>query len=226
MRYHEIPFHPRSLSITLRIWSPTLAAILVAVLWLVASVSCSTQSAETFNGTVLNDDAAAYEFRLNDQFGNPVRLGDFRGEIVVLTFMYTNCPDVCPIVTTQLDSIYDSLGDTVTEVEIVAVSVDPERDTVEEARQYLERWDHADDWTFLVGDRELLERIWAAYYLAPVSEAGGPLDALRQLSTEPYPVGHSTPVYLIDREGRRRVVFTQPLDPEKVGHDINLLLAE
>jgi protein SCO1/2 len=133
---------------------------------------------------------------------------------------------VCPIVTTQLDSIYDSLGDTVTEVEIVAVSVDPERDTVEEARQYLERWDHADDWTFLVGDRELLERIWAAYYLAPVSEAGGPLDALRQLSTEPYPVGHSTPVYLIDREGRRRVVFTQPLDPEKVGHDINLLLAE
>ncbi len=200
--------------------------MLVAVVWLMASVGCSTPSDQTFSGTALNDDAAAYEFRLDDQFGNPVSLRDFRGAIVVLTFMYTNCPDVCPIVTTQLDQIYAALDDEADEVDVVAVSVDPERDTVDEARQYLERWDHADDWKFLVGDRELLEPIWAAYYLAPISEAGGPLDALRQLSTESYLVGHSTPVYLIDRDGRRRVVFTQPLDPERVHHDINLLLAE
>ncbi len=193
---------------------------------LLITVGCSTQPVETFDGTELDDDGVAYDFQLDDQFGSPVALRDLRGNVVVLTFMYTNCPDVCSIVTTQLDGIYESLGERAAEVEVVAISVDPERDTIEEAHGFLERWGLTEEWSFLVGDRASLEPIWGAYYLAPVSQGGGPAGALRQLSTEPYFVRHSTPVYLIDRTGHRRIVFTQPLDPDEVSHDIHLLLSE
>ena len=211
---------------------------------LLLAAACSSPAAEEFAGTVLKGADAAFDFRLSDQFGRLTSLQDHRGEVVVLTFMYTNCPDVCPIVTNQLREIYMQLGQQangVDDVAVLAVSVDPERDTVDEARRYLDKWGLVDDWRFLVGSREELAPIWKAYYLKPghvhddstephshddsnLNVAGG--DALDSSSQpQQYLVIHSTPVYLIDRQSRRRVVFTTPLDTEDVAHDIRLLLA-
>jgi protein SCO1/2 len=145
-------------------------------------------------------------------------------------------------VTNQLRDIYLSLdrqADGASDVAVLAVSVDPERDTVEEAHRYLDKWGLADDWRFLVGSREELDPIWKAYFLRPghthddsveahshdgqdPGAGGGALDSLSQ--DQQYLVIHTTPVYLIDRESRRRVVFTIPLDPDAVAHDIRLLL--
>ena len=219
-------------------------ATIAASLLLVAA--CSSPTAEEFAGTVLKNADPAFDFRLSDQFGRLTSLQDHRGEVVVLTFMYTNCRDVCPIVTNQLRDVYlqiaEQADDSADDVVVLAVSLDPERDTVDEARRFLDKWGLADDWRFLVGSREELAPIWKAYYLNPShihedsTEAhshdgpdpnvggGGVLDSLSQ--GQGYLVIHSTPVYLIDRQSRRRVVFTTPLDTEAVAHDIRLLLAD
>ncbi len=209
------------------------------------SAACASPAVEEFAGTALRNanEAPAFDFTLSDQFGRPAGLGDHEGDVVVLTFMYTNCQDVCPIVTNQLRDVYAQLSEqTDTDgVAVLVVSVDPDRDTVDEAWTYLDKWGLVDDWKFLVGGRDELEPIWNAYHLRPghihddstepqsdaaqgLSVGGGSaIDALRR---GPYLVVHSTPVYLIDRQGRQRVVFTTPLDTGDVAHDIRLLLAE
>ena len=206
------------------------------------AAGCSSPTAEEFAGTVLKNADAAFDFRLSDQFGRPTSLRDHRGQVVVLTFMYTNCQDVCPIVTNQLRDVYMQLSqqaDGADDVAVLAVSVDPERDTIDEARRFLDKWRLADDWRFLVGSRDELAPIWKAYYLKPGHvhndtvephshdgpdlSGGGGIDSSSE--GQGYLVVHSTPVYLIDRQSRRRVVFTSPLDTEALAHDIRLLLA-
>jgi len=228
---------------TLRRRRIALNLVAIAAMVLLAA-ACSSPAAQEFAGTVLTNADAAFEFRLSDQFGQPASLQDHRGQVVVLTFMYTNCLDVCPIVTNQLRDVYMQLSqqaDGADDVAVLAVSVDPERDTVEEARRFLDKWGLADDWRFLVGSREELAPIWKAYYLNPghvhdhsteshshdgpdLSGGGGAADSSSE--GQEYLVVHSTPVYLIDRQSRRRVVFTTPLDTEAVAHDIRLLLAD
>ena len=202
-------------------------------------VACGGVSEDSFNGTILKNAEMAPDFTLTNQFGESVGLDRFRGRVVALTFLYTNCPDVCPIVTTQLRETGERLGADGDEVQFVAVSVDPERDTVESAREYLNKWNLLDGWQFLVGDRLALEETWRDYYVSPSVndhdplESGeastavkprGAIDSLSAQILERYLVVHSTPVFLIDESGRRRVVFTPPLKPEEVAQDIRRLL--
>ena len=179
-------------------------------------------------------------FFLQNQFGQPTSLADHHGKVVVLTFLYTSCPDVCPIVTSQLRDTYEILGSSSAQVALVAISVDPLRDTVEAAYAFSQKWEMTDRWDFLVGQEEELSPIWGAYYLQPIANYGlrqesedgadqhsdGAItsSALAHVIDESYPVAHTTPVFLIDREGELRVVFTPPLDIEAVAHDIRLLL--
>ena len=195
-------------------------------------------SEDDFNGTVLSNPDPAPQFELVNQFDHPVSLDDFADRVVVLTFLYTNCPDVCPIVTTQLRDAQDSLGADAEDVAFVAVSTDPERDTVSAAHEYLAKWGLVDRWDYLVGDRERLEPVWKEYFISPVidprdplasgsptPEARGAVDALGSEIMERYLIIHSA-ARLPDRQGRdTRVVFTPPLEPEKLAEDIRILLA-
>lgn len=212
------------------------AALLVAM-FLIACAS-STPEAE-FNGTPLKSGDIAPNFALTNQAGQSVSLESLRGRVVVLTFLYTNCPDVCPIVTSRLREVEELLGSQGNAAHFLAVSVDPDRDTVESAREYLNKWGLSGNWHFLVGDGPELEEVWKAYYVDPAVSEHDPLEsgqlrptpeqrgAIDTLSTEiakRYLVVHSTPVFLIDRQGERRVVFTPPLEPEELAEDIRLLL--
>ena len=202
----------------------------------------SGDDAEAFNGTVLRNENAgvAPDFELLNQDGRRVSMDDMRDSVVVLTFLYTSCPDVCPIVTSQLRDVQVALGSDADGAEFVAMSVDPERDTVETARDYLERWELGEGWQYLVGERSELEDIWATYYVSPIESssgistapsqsgertAGGATDTLGARIAERYLVIHSAPVYLIDREGRRRVAHTMPLEPEKISEDVKRLMS-
>ena len=216
-------------------WLSTVLATLVATLLLTACGSAISE--DDFNGTVLTNPDPAPKFELVNQFDRPVTLDDFADRVVVLTFLYTNCPDVCPIVTTQLRNTQDALGPDAGGVAFIAVSTDPERDTSNAAHEYLAKWGLLDRWDYLVGDRGRLEPVWKEYFIDPVidprdplasgsptPQARGALDALGSEIMERYLVIHSAPVFLIDREGIRRVVFTPPLEPEKLAEDIRLLL--
>ncbi|MDE0331501.1 MAG: SCO family protein, partial [Nitrospinae bacterium] len=228
-------------------WKRPLTAILIAIIILIlACARPPERDAADFYGTALTTPDAAPDFSLTDQLGRPVSLHDMRGNVVALTFLYTHCPDVCPIVTSQLRDVQATLGDDSASVRFVAVSVDPERDTQQAAREYLGRWRLDNGWRFAVGEREALSEVWASYYVEPYAEVaatdvGGPgaaakdtavatvepsgaLDALSAQIAERFTVIHGAPVFLIDRAGMRRVVFTPPLEPDEVAADIRLLL--
>ncbi len=192
-------------------------------------------------GTVFDPVRDAPAFALQDHRGNPVSLDTYDGDVIALTFLYTYCPDLCPAVTSRLRDVQRLLGDESARVNFVAVSVDPERDTPERAREYLEQWSLDDRWAFLTGGEAELSSVWRAYFIDPtqiewnradptsslptVTPRRG-VDALRRAIAARYEVVHSAPVYLIDADRRLRALFTPPLDPEDVAHDIRLLLDE
>ena len=194
-----------------------------------------------FRGTFLTANAAAAPFTLRDQFGQSVSLSDFKGKVVLLTFLYTNCPDVCPITTNQLREAYDSLGERANDIAIVVVSVDPDRDTVAAALDYSERWEMTDRWSYLVGTQPELAPVWKAYYLDPASlrpgshdddgpdhegtsSAGSGNAGIDATVRESYLVIHSAPIYLIDRDGIARVVVTHPFEVSDLVHDVRALV--
>ena len=221
------------------------------LLLLMIAMACSGRA--SFQGTVLDPADAAPLFQLQDQFGAPVGLSDLAGKVVVLTFLYTYCPDVCPIVTETLRRTRERLGDDADQVEFVAITVDPQRDSAERAYQYSEEKGMLDRWRFLVGREEELTPIWRAYWLAPVrsvpshqKDSVGPptlrhddshdaevagtelksgADGIPGPVADGYLVSHMAPVFLIDRQGYRRILFTNlSLDPRPLVHDIRLIM--
>ena len=212
----------------------------VALFIALVLMACANPTSEPeFNGTPLKSGDIAPNFELTNHAGRSVSLESLKGQVVVLTFLYTNCPDVCPIVTSRLREVQTLLESDADDARFVAVSVDPDRDTIESAREYLDKWGLSANWHFLVGDRPELEEVWKAYYVDPAvsdhdplesgqasqtPEPRGAIDALSAEIAKRYLVIHSTPVFLIDREGMRRVVFTPPLEPGEVAADIRRLV--
>ena len=218
-----------------------LPALLFAILLLLPVIaSCSsTPAPDDFRGTVFSDERMAHDFRLTDQFGRTRSLHhDFAGRVVVLTFLYTACPDVCPIVANHLRDISTLLeDDSSSSAAIVIISVDPEGDTVESVFDYSERWQMTDRWTYLTGDETLLKDVWEAYYIDPYVHgpgraetkdtaaavpklASGGVDALVEQTGR---VIHSAPIYIIDADGKMRSAFTLPLESEDVMNDVRLV---
>ncbi|MBM3935228.1 MAG: SCO family protein [SAR202 cluster bacterium] len=207
----------------------------LAILLLILA-ACGGGAPESFKGTVLSPQFPAAAFELTDQHGDIVSMAGLKGNVVALTFLYTSCTDICPIVAGELKKVDGFLGNDAEGVEIVAVSVDPKGDTVSAAQAYTERWGMDGKWKYLVGPEEALKPVWDAYSVAPAisgtpqapapTPAPGSVDSLRDGIAATYDIVHSAPVYLIDRQGTRRVIHTLPLDPEKVAADIRLLLRE
>ncbi|MDA1188373.1 MAG: SCO family protein, partial [Chloroflexi bacterium] len=167
----------------------------------------------------MNPARQAPDFSLSTQTGLTESLSNHRGNVVLLTFLYTNCPDICPIVATHLKNAHALLEEDGVDVDVVVVSVDPERDTVEAVTLYLERL-NVERWTYFVGTQGELSPVWASYFVAqapddvpastPVGEPSGALDSLaRDIAF--YTVTHSSPVYVIDKDGTMRSLFTLPM---------------
>lgn len=145
------------------------------------------------------------DFALTDQDGRTVRLSDSRGEVTVLTFLYSTCEDTCPIAAQQIRGALDQLGH---DVPTLAVSVDPANDTALRARRFLLEQKMTGRMSFLLGDRAELEPVWEAYGIRPQGEG----------------FEHSAHVVLIDRDGDQRVGFpVDQLTPDALAHDIRVL---
>jgi protein SCO1/2 len=157
----------------------------------------------------------APDFTLHDPDGRPVRLGDLRGRVVVVSFVYTRCADACPILTGQLARLQARLGRDGERVRLLTITVDPERDTAPVLAAYARRFG-ADPrrWRFL-GD--------AGERLAPVLAAYGEW-------TRPLPDGtldHPARLYLIDGGGRIREIYALGFfDERQALLDIRALLRE
>lgn len=156
----------------------------------------------------------APDFRLKDQFGKSVALSQFKGMPVVVTFLYTHCPDVCPLVAEKLHSVVLSLGKDAQHVAILAVSMDPKGDTQAAALNFSKVHKLSGNWHFLIGSLAQLSPIWENYSV----------DA--QAATSAGIVNHSTFVYVIDKEGRERVLLDNDFTPAQLTSDIRVLASE
>ncbi|GAC1438536.1 MAG: SCO family protein [Solirubrobacteraceae bacterium] len=150
--------------------------------------------------------AVAPGFALRDQDGRPVQLSDYRGQVVVLTFLYSTCQSTCPVIAQQIRGALDRLP---RPVPALAVSVDPANDTPLNARRFLVKQSVVGRIRFLLGSRAQLAPIWRGYGIEPQSEIRGAAS------------DHTSYVVLIGRDGRRRVGFPDSdLTPEALAHDI------
>jgi protein SCO1 len=173
-------------------------------------LGCSQEP--TFRGAALDPPRVVRDFTLPDQFGKQVRSSDFRGRVVVLTFLYTSCPDFCPVIAGKLRETTTSLGDLMPQVAIVVVTVDPERDTTDRVYAYSQEHKMLDRWHFLIGDAQDLQPIWEYYWVG------------RVWKNENGDVMHQSPVHLVDRLGKIRVVHGSSFKPSDLAHDIKTLL--
>ncbi len=162
-------------------------------------------------GTDLNGVAAA-DFSLTDQFGKQVSLSQYKGKPVVLTFLYTNCPDVCPLTAEKLHSTMQMLGQDAQNVGIIAVSTDPARDTQAAALKFSKAHNMQDSWHYLVGNEQQLSPIWSNYHIF----------AQQQQQT----VNHSMGIYLIDKQGHQQVYEDNDFTPAQLADNLKILLKQ
>lgn len=171
-----------------------------------------------FRGTTYAEPyPAASDFALTRSDGGIFQLNEKRGNIVLLFFGYTSCPDVCPTTLAELNQALGSLkSDDAKRVQVVFVTVDPERDTPERAQEYVNHFNP----TFigLSGTEDELSTVWQNY--------GVFREIIEGTSAAGYLVNHTARVTLIDGNGNLRVSFGFDMPVEDIVHDLKLILKE
>ena len=151
---------------------------------------------------------------LQDASGRPRTLADWRGKIVVVSFGFTHCPDVCPTTLADLAKAMRQLGNDAANVQVLFVSVDPKRDTGEVLGQYVPNFHPS--FVGLRGDAAATEAATKAFHVYAKERPGS--------TPESYTVDHSSQTFVIDREGRLRVIFPYGTKPEAMASDLKILL--
>jgi protein SCO1/2 len=188
--------------------APFARALLVVT---VIAAGCATP--QRLIGTDLGAGAAP-DFTLTDGLsGRAVTLSGLRGRVVALTFLYTRCPDVCPLTALRFREAQSSLGGERGEVVFMAVSVDPAGDTPANVRAFSDAVELKENWHYLVGRPEQLAPVWASYGIRAVPDEGRPT------------VTHTDAVYLIDRQGRERVLMRPVPETDDLVANLRILIA-
>lgn len=157
---------------------------------------------------------AAPDFHLTDTDGRARTLADYRGRVVVLFFGYLRCPDVCPSVLYRLALALRGLGARRREVEVVFVTLDPERDTAPSLGQYVRAFDER--FVGLSGTAEEVDAAASRFFVHYARVKRG----------ADYAVDHSTLLYVIDRTGRLRLIGGSDGPLDDLVHDLKLLADE
>jgi protein SCO1 len=168
--------------------------------------SATKVGGDGFAGALSPADIAVRDFTLRDQDGRPASLREYRGRVVVLTFMYSTCQDTCPVTAQTIRGALNQLG---RDVPVLAVSVDPANDTGDTAERFLVKQGlSAGRMRFLLGTRAQLQPIWKAYGIRPQGKG----------------FEHTAYVAVLDRTGRQRVAFpVDHLTDRDLAHDIRKL---
>lgn len=185
-------------------------ACLVAVV-LPAGVLARSAAAPPFVGPTLTHPAPPPDFALRDQHGRLVHLAAQHGKVVLVTFLYTHCPDACPLTAMNLNAALGALGAARKHVEVLAVSVDPQGDTPAAVASFIRRLRLRPQFHYLRGTRGVLAPLWRAYKVTAVRVGGKDVD-------------HTLYTLLVDRSGRGRVLFDSQATARAVAHDVRLLL--
>lgn len=171
----------------------------------------------SFRGTAYGEPyPSAPEIKLTRADGSEFRLDQARGEVVALFFGYTSCPDICPTTMAELNQALQELGDRSDQVQVLFVTVDPQRDTPQRVQEYVNHFNT--DFIGLSGSEDELSNVWSEY--------GVFREIVDGTSAAGYLVNHTARVTLIDQQGNLRVSFGFDTPVEDVVHDLDLLLDE
>jgi protein SCO1/2 len=165
-----------------------------------------------FNGPTIKNPTVPPLFTLHDQDGHRVALAKQRGRVVLLTFLYTHCPDVCPLVAGNLNRALRALGPGRRDVRVLAISVDPTGDTRASVQRFIRHHQLLPEFRYLTGPPATLRRLWAAYGVSSLKEAGGDR------------VDHTLYTLLLDKSLRGRVIYDSTATVSDIEHDVRLLL--
>lgn len=163
----------------------------------------------------LSPPSAAPAIKLRNYLGEEVDLGQYKGKALLVTFLYTNCPDVCPLITSNLRVAQNLMGPkTASKAQIVAVSVDPKGDTPKAVASFLKHHEMTGRMQYLVGDAHELAKVWQAWGVGSERDA-----------QQPQFINHSGLIYGVTASGKRTTVYSASFRPATIAHDVPLLAA-
>jgi protein SCO1/2 len=169
-----------------------------------------------FKGTDITGADFAKGFELTGHDGNRYTLESFKGKVVLVFFGYTQCPDVCPAALSRFAAVAQELGADAEKLQVLFVSVDPERDTPELLRQYVPAFNPR--FLGLYGDAEATART-AKEFKVMYQKQPGKTDTS-------YTVDHFSGTYAFDKAGRVRLFLRHEAPVEDIAHDVRLLLRQ
>jgi cytochrome oxidase Cu insertion factor (SCO1/SenC/PrrC family) len=231
----------------------TAAALFVFLAAAAHSGSTSTAGAQGLIGAVYTPPVPAADFTLTDQHGAAFHMADMAGKVVVFSFIYTSCTDVCPYISLKVKAVYGMLGTDAARVGFVAVTTDPQRDTPEVIARYSREAGLFDIWHFVTGPIAEVSLVWSRYLASATTEsaqtgdAGGGAAAAADSAEHGqglgaddlalarriisgfgggYEVSHFAAFHVIDRRGRIRVTLDQDALPREILSNVRTLLAE
>lgn len=187
-----------------------LPALLIAFL-----LSACGLAGPSFRGSVLEEPLAVPDFVLTDQHGLPFRLSEQQGQVVLLFFGYTQCPDVCPTTLATWRRVHEALGEDAGQVRFVFVTVDPDRDTPERLGAHVNAFNP--DFIGLSGSAEELQAVYdifGVFYEKDTSSG----------SAAGYLVNHTATTFVVDPQGQWRLRETFGTEVDDIVYDIQQLL--
>jgi protein SCO1/2 len=165
-------------------------------------------------GTLALPAKQAPAIQLRNYLGDAVTLERYRGRAVLVTFLYTHCPDVCPLIASNLRVVQNMLGASASRVQVIAISVDPRGDTPAAVARFLRAHRMVARMQYLVGSRAQLSRVWSAWSVGSTSEPG-----------QPDRIAHSALVYGITASGTLKTLYPSSFEPAEIAHDVPRLAA-
>ena len=154
-------------------------------------------------------------FSLEGSNGKQVSLRDHLGKLVILEFGYTFCEEVCPVTLAHLTEVYKKLGSAARDVQLIYVTVDPERDSPERLREHLGAFNSS--FLGVTGKRDELEAVQKAYGVVAKH-------VVSRNQALAYAVDHSSSLYLVDRQGKLRGLVPFGTPASDIVHDLEILL--
>jgi len=173
-----------------------------------------TAAGSGYYGTLALPAEQAPPIHLRNYLGRPVTLSEYRGKAVLVTFLYANCPTVCPLITSNLRVALNMLGRRDSEVQVIAVSVDPRGDTPANVARFVSEHGMTGRMQYLIGSAAELAPTWAAWHVGSSREVG-----------QPDLVAHSALVYGISAGGRLTTIYPATFEPGEIAHDVPRLAA-
>lgn len=169
----------------------------------------------TFHGTVIQSPETSYDFTLTGGNGD-VSLSDFRGKLVLIYFGYTFCPDICPATLGNVNQALKQIGSKAEDIQLIMVSLDPQRDTPEKLEQYVAHFNP----TFIgiTGTQEQVDTVTSLYGIFYEKKEGSEATS--------YLIDHTATLMVIDREGYLKLVFPFGVTADEIADDLKYMLRQ